>query len=194
MTGWLVATSHWGKQDYARENLENLSFNCYFPKFREKIIVNGRKTWSQRYLFDRYFFVKFVERWKEIFETRGVSGILMSQGEPSRVNDEIIREIRSREDSSGFIVVNLRSSSSWFRNGDVVRVNRGSLIGFHGVFDRGHGGERVKVLFDFFGRKSTIIMKSDEISKADIGDMSRSQRKRLQTKQRRLSNLTALNA
>ena len=192
MADWLVGVSNWGRETVARENLEKKSFVCYFPQFREREFINGQKTWVQKYLFGRYFFVEFADHWKDLFKTNGVFGILMNQGEPSQLNESVVKEIKQREDSNGFIVIEKKLDRYWFKKGDLVRVNRGSLIGYEGMFDRGYGGDRVKVLFDFFGRKSLVILRNDEITKSS--ERGRSHRKRLLNRQRRLPTSIALNA
>ena len=165
MAGWFVAISHWGKQEFARKNLEKLSFKCYFPKFLETIIARGKKIILQKFLFGRYFFVRWTENWRHIFNVKGIFGILMNvKGEPSRIREEVVVGIKNNEGCDGFIKIEKKYSSYWFKRGERIRITRGKLIGYHAKFDRGYGGERVKILLDFMGRETPIIMKLDEIS------------------------------
>jgi transcriptional antiterminator RfaH len=148
---WLVATASWNGETAARENLEDQGFCPYFPKFRERRVVRGRWTDVERPLFGRYFFIHFVDRWRSILGTRGVSGLFLCGDSPSKVRDEIIDEIRGRE-VKGYVPVTVET----LRVGQAVRVGSGSFEGHLGIYQGMSNRDREIVLLSLLGRQCKV--------------------------------------
>jgi transcription antitermination factor NusG len=126
--GWLVAVAGWNNVDTVRE-FTSERFDCYFPRFRERVVFRGKKIWRDRYLFGRYFFVRLTDCWVYAFQTPSISRILMSHDcEPAVVGDDEILGLRRRE-VNGYVPVERKR----FSRGDRVKIIYGSMSGLSGV-------------------------------------------------------------
>jgi len=188
---WAVATAFPSFELRARKQLERQAFVCYLPT-----VAMGQRVSA---LFPGYLFFEIDANWRRIFSERIflISNVLMSGEKPIVVADKIINSLKAKEDSNGNVKVDLPTLKSIrFQHGQAIRVKRGTMIGFHGVFDHYFGGERVKVLFEMMGRVACVTMKAEELSDEirDDSFLSRSKRKRLLNKQRRLTKPVRSNA
>lgn len=86
----------------------------------------------------------------------------MSGERPSIVPEGAIGSLRAREDNEGFIRLPTASEGR-FRAGDRVRVNGGVFSGYKGVCAQDGGAERVKVLLEFLGRKTTVLIGDEHL-------------------------------
>lgn len=122
---WMVAVAGWRNLDVVAGDASKC-FDCYFPKFRERIVYRGRKLWRERYLFGQYFFISFsVDRWVEAFSLPSVSKILMgSDRSPALVDDSEISKLK-RCEIRGFVPVKRK-----FCYGDRVVVEGYGVTGF----------------------------------------------------------------
>ena len=161
---WLVVVAQWGRQAVALESLSQNGFAPYCPKHKTTMWVHGQRTVKIGYLFGRYFFIKLIEKWKEAMGLRGVAGILMCGEEPSKVSDNVIKEIKSREGYDGYIKMEVLDKRVRYRKGQKVRMKRAHLFGIEGIFDRYYGGERVKILLNILNRRVVTIVRFDELS------------------------------
>lgn len=165
MADWAVAVAHWNMQGTACDHLQRQGFEVYAPRFCEQTVRHGRKILRSRYLFDCYFFVAFVECWRAIVSTKGVSKLLMSGDRLSVVDQTIISELRNREDGRGFVRLK-QNHHHRFRCGQSVRVIYGPMSGVIGIVAGMSGPERVRVLLNILGRKTPATMHQDQIAAA----------------------------
>ena len=148
---WLVATSENGKQAVARSFLQDRGFEVYFPRFRERRFFRGHKQFVESYLFGRYFFVLFVPLWYQIRFTFGVDSVFMHEEAPALVRDDVIDEIKAREDRDGVITIR-----KGFRHGQRVRVKSGPLAGIIGAFERMGARDREVALLSILGQLTQV--------------------------------------
>lgn len=152
----VVVSSHGAERD-ARKDVKGLGFACYQPTYRELIVKRGRKIWTERLLFGRYFFAKWHEQadWRSLFNVRTVAGLMMRVDVPlpTMVRDWEIDAIRAREDRSGHVTEAARNG---FIRNQRVRAAAGVLAGADGVYvGAGRGGCEIALL-DLFGRQTRI--------------------------------------
>jgi|SRR5215469_12562237 len=158
---WLVATSENGKQATARSFLEGDGFQVYFPRLRERRFYRGHKQFVESYLFGRYFFVLFVPIWYRIRFTIGVDSLFMHDERPALIRDDVIDEIRAREDRDGIITIR-----KGFRHGQRVRVKSGPLAGILGTFERMGARDREVALVSILGQLTQVEFAAGSLAAA----------------------------
>jgi len=141
MTAWLVGIARVGRQKLAERALLALGFECFFPKFRKRVVSRGKVCWQSRYLLGRYFFVLWRAGWEDLCRARGVAAMLLSPTlQPLLVSDRVIRELKER-----------KADGALFRPGQMVRVRGGPMAGRVGSYEA-FG----LVLMEVLGRKVKV--------------------------------------
>jgi transcription antitermination factor NusG len=123
-------------------------FDTYAPRERTTHITRGRKVTSSRLLFSRYVFVWMAEHWYRLFATAGISRLLMTGNEPSKLPDGLVEQLRSRE-RNGLIQL----PKHRFRIGQHVEVGGGLFVGAKGLYQGMTSRQREVVLLDTLGCK-----------------------------------------
>jgi transcriptional antiterminator RfaH len=145
-------------------NLRRQGFEVYLPVYSKRRSHAGKTDMVAAPLFPRYLFVAIdldSQRWRSICSTFGVAQMVCRGDRPAPLADEIIAELRSREDEHGLIGL-----GSVFRPGERVRVVGGAFADHFGMFDSMGVGERVAVLLDLLGRKVRAVMNINVIEAA----------------------------
>jgi transcription antitermination factor NusG len=194
MSTWAVATAFPSFEMRARAELEHLGFVCYLPTFK----IERQNVTRKAVLFPGYLFFSVDAAWRRIFGANvfNVTKVLMCGENPVALPQVVIDGLKAREDSDGDIKVELpQFIKKRFYHGQAVRVQCGSLIGFHGVFSCYQAGG-VKALFEVMGRVACVTLRAEDLSDEIRDDRyrSRSSRKRLLNKQRRLAKPAFLKA
>ena len=132
---WAVALSEWTADDRDRRRLSS-QFDCYFPKYRTRVTVNGRRGWKTNLLFGRYFFARIADNWRDLFSTRSIAEILIDKksGNPARVSDEVIEQLRTSE-VDGFIILPGYTNNK-LQRGQRCRITKGPFADHCGTYDR----------------------------------------------------------
>jgi len=123
-------------------------FDTYAPRERTMHVTRGRKVVSSRLLFSRYLFVWMTEQWHKLFSTVGISRLLMTGNEPSKVPDGLVEQLRSRE-RNGLIQL----PKHRFTIGQRVEVGGGLFVGAKGLYQGMTSKQREIVLLDNLGCK-----------------------------------------
>jgi transcriptional antiterminator RfaH len=152
VASWTVAMTKAGCEQIAAFNLKRQGYTYYLPLYRAH--TPGQKV-RIRALFPRYIFIHIEETWYSILGTYGISRLLMVENHPCQVADEIITDLKAKEDKRGF--VNLEPKAK-FKPGDIVKVSEGPLVGYPLLVEGMSGPERVKVLIDMLGRKVNVVI------------------------------------
>ena len=147
---WLVAIT--SKHARARAELEHAGFEAYTPLIKERKTVRGRRRWLIGYLFGRYFFVRYCDRWAKILAVRHVDDMIRHEnGWPPLVTDAEIASLKARE-IGGFIAL-----KTGLRVGQIVRAKNGLFMGQTGIFAGALSkGDRETAFFEFMGQRSRI--------------------------------------
>jgi transcriptional antiterminator RfaH len=146
---WIVARTEPSREQTARRFLELGGFSVYIPVIRERHGKGGRRIERLRPLFPSYAFIAFRDgHWWDARWCVGVAAVIMSGGEPARLSDQIVDEIRSRE-RGGAIEL---PKCNGLKAGDQVRILAGPLQGQVGVLGALRPHERVLVLMSWLGR------------------------------------------
>lgn len=117
---------------------------------------------TSRPLFPRYLFVWIEEQWKSLLGTFGVTEIILVGDRPASVADNIIEGLKARE-VEGHIVLPGSSSSPKFKPGQKVRIQSGIFAGQSGVYDGMATSDRERVLLDYLGRRTPVLIAEDHL-------------------------------
>ncbi|MEQ9325843.1 MAG: transcriptional activator RfaH [Rhodospirillales bacterium] len=150
---WYVVQTQASAEDKAEFHLKRQGFATYLPRFRKTVRHARRVREAIRPLFPRYLFVWIdvtAQQWRSIASTVGVATLVTAGDRPLPVPDEIIDDIRRREDSAGFIDL---PPEPGFEPGQQVVVERAGLRGQVGLFQGMKDDQRVFVLLEILGRQ-----------------------------------------
>lgn len=160
MALWFVARTQSNRERWAAENVQRQGHTPYLPIILEthhqKVGHDRIKLFRGRPLFPGYLFVQTIaEQWHFLTGTFGISGVVPgTASRPATVSDSIIQGLRARE-VGGVVQLPPRIS---FGVGTQVRVTAGAFKDRIGVVDGMPDAARRKVLLDFLGRKTSILV------------------------------------
>ena len=165
---WSVAITKPGSENRAVLNLERQGYVTYLPKYTS---LAGGKA-KIKMLFPRYLFIKIENQWHSINSTFGVSRIILGyDGKPSVVPDKIISDLKMREDSKGLILLPVAPK---FCQGERVRVVKGALEGYIGLFDGMRPNDRVRILIDMLGQTVPTELDEGDLASAVVSSREES--------------------
>ncbi len=152
---WLCVRTVVGREDYARQSIELLGHECYIPKY-EKIISHARqRRVVQRAFFPGYLFAAAGHTLGVAGAINRTCGVLAVVGGPHgemRVPEQLIGELRARENTSGFIEMSAHS----FRPGQKVRIIAGPCAGVTAMFAESSDERRATILIDLLGKSHAV--------------------------------------
>ena len=154
MNQWYVVKTKPKQERRASLNLRNQNFNVISPFIKNKI--------SCEPLFPSYIFVSFdinKNLWPKINNSYGVLKLLGFNGIPKKLNVNFIYYLNEIIDKDGY--VNKKFFN--FKTDQNVQINDGPFKGFFAKIINKLSNERVKLMIDFFERKTTITIKEDDL-------------------------------
>jgi transcriptional antiterminator RfaH len=163
---WHVVQTHSRAEEKAAVHLLRQGYDIYLPRYLKRRRHARRSESIPAPLFPRYLFVSFdrhVQRWRPIQSTIGVSRLVCNGETPASVPEEIIAELRGRENEGGFVRLERRSR---FARGDQIRVVDGIFHACLGLFEDMVDHERVAILLDLLGRKVRVVLHGDAVAAA----------------------------
>jgi transcriptional antiterminator RfaH len=139
-------------EKWARTNLWERDFEVYLPTYNKQRRHARKVDWVSKPLFPRYLFVsadlQAGER-RHIITAPGVNQLVAFSNRPAPIGDDVIEEIRAREDESGHI--NLVDPNA-LKPGDKVQLHAGALCDSVGLFQEMADKDRVVILLSLMGR------------------------------------------
>lgn len=156
MADWVVAVARHQRGGDAVDELTSAGFNCYRPKFREKVLGRGRRgVWVERLLLGPYILIEFtfdwIARYAALASMRFVRGLLMADERPMLALDSEVRAMQGSE-VHGYVPV-----SRVPLRGSLGHVRGGTFNQLSGIFQ--HRDEKRcvdNVLVQLFGTWSKI--------------------------------------
>jgi transcriptional antiterminator RfaH len=168
---WALATLQPFGETIAVENCSQQGFESYSPICLGQKVIRGRKVEFASPLFPGYLFVKLTDRWRSLFGTRGITGLILD-GDPTsecavpmRIRTSEIARIRSAE-VDGVIILEPRARARRrFARGDEVRTKAGTALENRlGVFSGETRQDRLKILFNMFGREVGVYVRESDLT------------------------------
>jgi transcriptional antiterminator RfaH len=152
---WFLVHTHARAENKALMHLEHQGFGAYLPLYlAQRYHAHARRRERvAKPLFPSYLFVHLhlgQDRWRAVYSTFGVQTLVSAADGPLSVAEEIIEEIRAREDDRGYVVL---GGGCTYREGDRVRITEGPFVAVSGLIESQSGAERVTVLLDLLGRQ-----------------------------------------
>src|SRR5262245_46375505 len=163
---WYVVQTHANAERRAVTHLARQGFTTYFPRYLKRRRHARRIDVVAAPLFPRYLFVEIdtaVQRWRSIYSTIGISRLVCNGDHPVPVPEQVVKELKSRQDASGFIQLDCRPK---FKVGDKVRVLEGAFYDCLGIYNGMPDRERVGILLDLLGRKVRVLLNAEAIAAA----------------------------
>jgi transcription antitermination factor NusG len=148
---WAVVMTKPNCENIADANLRRQGYTSYLPRFKT---IRLDKTIFIRPLFPRYLFAYITDRWYSIRSTYGVSYLLSGDDGPLLVPQNIIDELKAREEN-GYIVLQQKEK---FNKGQYVKATDGPLVGKLLIYEGMTTRERVKVLISMLGREVPAVI------------------------------------
>ncbi|MGJ3259928.1 MAG: transcription termination/antitermination protein NusG [Rhodospirillales bacterium] len=153
MTYWCAVNTKVNAEDKAVFHLMRQGFRVMLPKHLKRRAHARKVEWVPRPLFPGYLFVEIdPERspWRAIRSTVGIFDVIRFGDRPAPVPDEVIEEIKVRQDENGLVKTH---DGQNFKPGDAVRVLQGALGEFEALFESSDDRNRVTVLLNMLGRQ-----------------------------------------
>ena len=149
---WFCLKSQPKHEHIATAHLKQMpDVEVFCPRLRFKRVTTRGIRWYQEAMFPGYLFARFsfVERHKEVRYAMGVAAILNFGGRYASLQDSVIEDLRSRTNPEEIATIHTE-----LREGDLVKIAEGALLGWDGVVTGVLSGkERVRVLLNFLGRE-----------------------------------------
>lgn len=156
MKRWFVVRTHPKGEFKALGHILRQGFDAYLPRYLKRRRHARRSDTVQTPLFPGYLFVEMdpdQARWRALNSTVGVSELICANGRPAPLPEEIIADIRQREDEEGYVVLGRQTS---LRPGDRVRISDGAMADRTGIFECITDRDRVFLLLDLLGRQVRV--------------------------------------
>ena len=166
MKQWFVVHTHVQKESNATSHLLRQGFEVYLPQFLKIRNHARRRDTVKKPLFPRYLFVAIdltLDRWRSVNSTVGVSHLICNGETPVPVPDQVVDDIRLREDNRGNVKLNKLVR---FCKGDHVDIIDGALSDQTAIFECARDEDRVQVLLNLLGRPMKVVLPLDAINAA----------------------------
>ena len=163
---WYVVQTHPHAEAKAVLHLGRQGYRAYLPRYRKRRRHARRVDVVAAPLFPGYLFVAIdvtMQRWRSIQSTIGISRLLCHGDEPIAIENDVIDQLRSREDGKGMIELDIRPN---FTRGDKLRILDGVFTACLGLYEGMTDQERVAVLLDLFGRKVRVYLDAESVAAA----------------------------
>lgn len=157
---WVVVQTHPQQEKWAAENIKRQGHEFYLPQLEELVPKGGRLEPKIRPLFPRYLFVRITGQWRFLLGTFGVSKLVMDGEFPSTLPDRVLADIQGRED--GGVVRLAPRPRTAFTKGQRVRVRDGVFAGQVGIYEGMGPKDRQKILLEFLGHKTPVLLLEGE--------------------------------
>ncbi|MCL1861148.1 MAG: transcription/translation regulatory transformer protein RfaH [Proteobacteria bacterium] len=163
---WYLIHTKPRQEKKALLNLERQGYTCYLPMIRIEKLLWCKLVVVNEALFSRYLFIRMGldgkdKSWSPIRSTVGVSRLVRFGERPAQVDDRLVEELKSREESL------LSEPARLFNPGDTVRIAEGPFSGFDAIYHMSDGAQRAHVLIDMLSKSVSLQLDSGSLRKAE---------------------------
>ncbi len=159
---WYLVYCKPRQEGVAKRNLERQGFEIYLPVARQRRRRLGRPKMVIEPMFPRYLFIRLDSQnddWGPIRSTLGVTALVRFGQFPTVVPDDLIHDLRQRDDEEG--IQQLPEYS--YRPGESLRIADGVMAGFEGIYLARSAKDRVLVLLEILGQQARVELAQDTI-------------------------------
>jgi transcriptional antiterminator RfaH len=163
---WCLIHTKPKQEQTAAEHLRRQHYHVYLPMLYKRRTKSRKQTSALTPLFPRYLFVRLaagIDDWGPIRSTKGVRDFVRFGTNPTRVPDELIDDIKAREDDNGLH----HELEPELQRGDKIRLTDGPFSGCNAIFTAHRSKERVMILLDIIGKSSRVEVAANSIEKRD---------------------------
>lgn len=154
-----VVRTHPNAELIAIDNIQRQSFDVYQPKIVERKAKKGITRECVSPLFPCYLFVHITKPWSCLRSTHGVAALLTMGNTPARVPDRVITELKSRENSSGLVVL----AKQRFNEGDTVKIAaKGMFEGQLALIENMPVSDRQRVLLSLLSNPGIRVLVAEQ--------------------------------
>jgi len=158
LLSWFAVMTKPRAEAEAQICLTRQGFETLFPRTRRTVRAASGMVVRTESLFPRYVFIQSdpsLQSREPVRSTRGVTTIVRFGGEPARVPDAVIEQIKARIDLyDGFV----RLAAPDLAPGTPVKINEGPFSGLDAIFAAAHGGDRVRLLLTMLGSEREVVL------------------------------------
>ena len=158
---WYLGYSKPRQESLAKEHLERQGFECFFPLISTEKMLKGKLCVVNEPLFPRYLFIKVRPGMSlsPIRSTMGMNGLVVSNGMPQQVQEQLILQIKSRFDER------LMKPLSLFNKGDIVQIIEGAFQGLEAIYVESNEENRALLLLDLLGKTNELKFELTQLKK-----------------------------
>lgn len=160
---WIVARAKSGRESWAVENVRKQGYTPYQPLTPWRRRAN---LLCSRPLFGPYFFVKSFGAWRFLLGTFGVAGVVLFGETPATVRNYVIDNLKAREIDGIVELPQLPADTERWKLGARLRVKGGVFSGNIGIYEGMDLKARERVLLDFLGRKTSVLIAPEMLEAA----------------------------
>lgn len=156
---WYLIYSKPKKEKTAQEHLERQGYEAYLPLIRNERRHRSKCISIIEPLFSRYLFVrldKIADNWLPIHSTIGVAKIVEFGHIPAQVPDHLVSTLMKNENENEAGIQCLPVCE--YKSGEAVRVIKGAIKGYEGIFMAETSQERVIILLNMLGEQSKLTI------------------------------------
>jgi transcription antitermination factor NusG len=144
---WAVVQTQPACERRAITHIERQGFGVYAPREKTVRFMRGKKITGSRWLFPRYLFVAIEDQWYTLFNTIGVTTVLMNGEQPAKLPERWVANMKAKE-HRGLIELHRNR----FLKGQKVQVTGGLFIGERGIYQGTTSRQREIILLEALGR------------------------------------------
>lgn len=162
-TQWYVVQTKPKNEEKASDNLKNQGFETFLPKIALRKKLRGKYQTVIEPLFKNYLFLNADPGQNSLAPVRSTFGVakLVRFGDILLpVPHKVIDFLRQNQNA----LTNADSQVSQFTKGDLLEITEGPFAGLTAIFQQQNSLDRILVLMDILGKKSTVQLSINQVS------------------------------
>ena len=162
-SGYEKKVEHALRQRIETMSMQDKIYDVIIPTEDEIEVKDGKRRTVEKRVFPGYVMVQMVldeDSWYVVRNTPGVTGFVGGGNDPIPLRPEEVKKIMDRMDSEDKVV------KVDYKIGERVRIVGGPFNDFPGtVAFIDSGREKVRVMVDFFGRETAVVLSFMEVER-----------------------------
>lgn len=161
---WFVVQTKPRNEDKAVLNLQDQGFETFLPKIAHRKKLRGKFQTIIEPLFRNYLFLNVDAGQDNLAPVRSTPGVLKLV----RFGDLLLpvpRNVVEFLQKGQQSLLNIDSSVCQFAQGEILEITEGPFAGLTAIFQRQNSLERLLVLMDFLGKKSSVQVSINQVAK-----------------------------